>query len=370
MKVCIDIQSAIAQQAGVGRYTRHLVEQLGRTAESDDDLSLFYFDFKRKGMPFQVPAAREQVIRWVPGRIVQKAWKTLGWPSFNLFAGRADVYHFPNFIRPPLSSGASVVTIHDAAFLRYPETLEEKNLLYLTRLIKQTLDRTDRIITVSAFTARELIERAGADESKLEVIHSGLDPMFTPPETGQIDMVRQRYGLHRPYLLNIGTVEPRKNLPFLMYVFETLDEDIDLVIAGMKGWKFEPILKRMQTSIKRSRIHYIDYVADGDLPSLYAGAEAFVFPSLYEGFGFTPLEAMRCGTPVVSSTAGSLPEVLGDAAALVEDFDAGAWVQAIRSVLTDTAHRDGLIAAGRDKADSYGWHHTAEQTWNVYRSLA
>ena len=131
MRVTLDIQAAIAQRAGVGRYTKSLVEHLGPFAGSDE-LRLFYFDFQRKGVPFPVPGASQHAVRWCPGQFVQKAWKTLNWPPYNWFAGAADVYHFPNFIRPPLKRGKSVVTIHDIAFIRYPQTLEPRNLAYLT----------------------------------------------------------------------------------------------------------------------------------------------------------------------------------------------------------------------------------------------
>ena len=182
--------------------------------------------------------------------------------------------------------------------------------------------------------------------------------------------MRSRLGLERPYLLTVGTIEPRKNYPFLVDVFEQLDWfDGDLAIAGMPGWRMQPIVERLHGSPRAGSIKWLRYVDDGDLPALYAGAELLVFPSFYEGFGFPPLEAMACGTAVVSSRGGSLGEVLGEAALTLEQFDAAAWCDAIRRVLEDSNLRAGLVKAGREQAASYRWQETAARTWDVYRKV-
>jgi len=369
MKVCIDIQSAIAQRAGVGRYTKMLVEHLG-ILRGSDELALFYFDFKRQGIPFPVSGVSQRACRWVPGRIVQKAWKTVGWPPFDSFSGPADVFHFPNFIRPPLARGKSVVTIHDVAFLRYPETIESANYRYLTAQIRQTVERADAIITVSQFTANEVAELLHVPQQKLFPIASGLDQSFQRPGQDALNLMRRELNIERPYLLTVGTLEPRKNIGFLLDVFEKLEGfDGDLVIAGMRGWKYEPLLERMRNSPKAARIKYVEYVDEQLLPSLYAGANLFVFPSLYEGFGFTPLEAMQNETPVISSAAGSLPEVLGEAAVIVQDMTVDAWVSAIQALLPDTARRQQLVARGLRHVRQFTWAETARKTWDVYRNL-
>lgn len=369
MRVTIDIQAAIAQRAGVGRYTKSLVEHLGRFAGSDE-LRLFYFDFQRKGVPFPVPGALQHATRWCPGRIVQKAWKSIHWPPFDWFAGAADVYHFPNFIRPPLSRGKSVVTIHDIAFIRYPQTLEPRNLAYLTAQIKQTCQNSDCIIAVSEFTAREIHELLNVPRDRIVAIHEGLPGGFTRPCRPLIDEARSSLKLERPYLLMVGTMEPRKNMAFLVEVFEKLaDFDGDLVIAGMYGWKYEPILKRIIHSPRANRIRHLEYVDERFLPALYAGAELFVFPSLYEGFGFPPLEAMSCGTPVLCSTGGSLPEVLADAAEFVPEYNSDAWAAMIQKLLGSKTRQTELILKGAKLVQKYSWDEAAKKTWNVYRDL-
>ncbi len=369
MNVCLDIQSALAQRAGVGRYTRMLAEHLA-AGRGDDQLALFYFDFKRVGCDFAPAGATQKAVRWIPGRYVQQAWKRLQAPPFNWFSGPADVYHFPNFIRPPLRRGKSVTTIHDAAFLRYPETLETKNYRYLTNHIRRTTERSDAIICVSAFTARELQELMGVPADRLHVIHSGLDKNNRRASPEAIASMRKNRKLERPYLLSVGTLEPRKNYPFLIDVFDRMDFAGDLVIVGMNGWKCDPIHQRRDASTRRDRIHFLRFVPDNELAALYSGAELFVTPSLYEGFGFPPLEAMQCGTPVVAAATGSLPEVLGDAALTIQGFDPENWKSAIESLLSDETRKRAFSAEGARRAASYTWDHTARQTWQLYRSLA
>ena len=369
MRVTLDIQAAIAQRAGVGRYTKSLVEHLGPFAGSDE-LRLFYFDFQRKGVPFPVPGASQHAVRWCPGRFVQKAWKTLNWPPYNWFAGAADVYHFPNFIRPPLKRGKSVVTIHDIAFIRYPQTLEPRNLAYLTAQIRQTVRNSDCIIAVSEFTAREIHHLLDVPRDRIVAIHEGLPDGYARPAQPLIDDARRSLKLERPYLLTVGTMEPRKNMAFLVEAFEkAAGFDGDLVIAGMYGWKYEPILKKIIHSPRANRIRHLEYVDERYLPALYAGAELFVFPSLYEGFGFPPLESMACGTPVLSSAGGSLPEILGDAAEFVAEYNSDAWAAKICMLLEDKVRRAELIAKGGQLVKKYSWDETAKKTWAVYREL-
>ena len=369
MKVCIDIQAAIAQRAGVGRYTKVLVEHLAQLPEAKD-LSLFYFDFKRQGVPFPVHGATQKAVQWIPGRLVQGAWKAVQFPPFNWFAGSADVYHFPNFVRPPLSRGKSVVTIHDVSFLRMPETTEADNLKYLTAQIQHTARKADAIITDSHFSGDEIHELLQISREKIFPIWLGLSGHMQRPSEDWIGKTRETLNLTRPYILFVGTLEPRKNIEFLVEVFEHLSAfDGDLVVAGMKGWKCEPILERMQQSPVAKRIRYLDYVPEEHLSGLMAGAECFVFPSRYEGFGFPPLEAMTCGTPVVSSGGGSLKEVLGEAAIVIDSFDREEWVSKLESVLNDEATRNAMRTAGYTHVQQFDWNETARQTWTVYENL-
>ena len=371
MKVCVDIQAAVAQRAGVGRYTKCLAEALAATRRPGDELTLARLDFKRLGPPFPAPGARFKAVRFCPGRLAQYCWKTLGWPPYNLLAGRADVYHFPNFIIPPLTRGRSVVTIHDASFIRHPEFAESRNLSYLNANIRRTAARADAILTDSRFSAREIIELLGAAPERVHAIPLGIAPPPAPPPPERMQALLQAAGVHRPYLLAVGTIEPRKNLAFLVEVFEAMkDFDGCLAVAGMPGWKFEPIMARMRASPRASRILLLGYQNDETLNALYAGAEALVFPSLYEGFGLPPLEAMARGTPVVASGIDVLREVLGTGALMIAGFDAGEWAKAIGGLLRDQEARARLSEDGRRQAARFTWETTARETWEIYRQVA
>jgi glycosyltransferase involved in cell wall biosynthesis len=369
MRICVDIQAAVTQRAGVGRYTQSLVTHLGPLA-GEDELVLFYFDFQRRGVTFATPHAVQRAIRWCPGRVVQRAWRTLRWPPFDWFAGPADLYHFPNFTIPPVRGGRHVVTMHDMSFLRWPQFAERRNLRYLSATVHRTVAAADAILTLSRFSAGEIHELLGVPLDRIFPVYMGVPEGWGPADRAALAAFRRRHGLDRPYLLTVSTLEPRKNIPLLVDMFERLEAfDGDLVIAGMRGWQAEPILARMKTSPRADRIRYLDYVADEELPLLYSGAELFLIASHYEGFGMPPVEAMACNTPVVSSLGGALPEVLGDAAVLVEDFDPDRWAHTVASLLGDPDRRRALAAAGRRRAAAYTWTETARQTWDVYRKV-
>lgn len=369
MRICVDIQPAVSQRAGIGRYTKSLVQHLGEFS-GDDHVLLFHFDFKGRGLGFEIPGAELRSIRWCPGRAAQQAWKRLHFPPYNWFAGAADVYHFPNFVIPPLSVGRKVVTIHDMSFVRHPDFAEDRNLRFLSAAIRYTADRADAIVTDSGFSASEIVDILGVASDRVFPIHLGVAPECVRPDNATLARTRQALGLDRPYLLTVGTIEPRKNIPFLVEIFERLSGfDGDLVLAGMDGWKFQPILDRIRSSPKAARIRRLRGVPDEQMPALYAGAEALVITSFYEGFGLPPLEAMACGTPVISSCGGSLPEVLTPAAVLIQGFDPAPWCAAIQDVLRDTARRNRMIQAGLDHAARYTWRETARKTWDVYRRV-
>ena len=370
MKVCVDIQSAVTQRAGIGRYTRALVHHLGATA-GDDRLELFYFDFKRRGAAFDAPGAMHRAVRWCPGAAAQACWKYVGWPPFEWFAGKADLYHFPNFILPPLRTTRAVVTIHDASFVRFPQFAEEKNLAYLSARIRDTVRRARAILTISHFSAGEICSSLDVEPERVFAVYPGIGPEFRRPDEDRLRADLTTLGLmDAPYLLTVGTLEPRKNIPLAIDVFERMPWfHGQLIVAGMKGWKCRPTLERMHNSPRAADIRHIEYVPDAQLPSLYAGATLFLFPSFYEGFGFPPLEAMACGTPVLSSAGGSLPEVLGSGAVVLDSMDPGRWATEAEQLITDPARRNALEQRGRIQASSYSWTEAARKTWNVYRRV-
>jgi glycosyltransferase involved in cell wall biosynthesis len=371
MRACIQIQAAIDQRAGVGRYVHTLVPELA-ALKGGDDLSGFYFDFRRKGSPFPEGMLEEHAWRTLPGALIQQSWKRLGLPSYTRFAPEADVYHFPNFIIPPLPKGPrAVVNIHDACFLSCPETMEPKNRAYLQKRMPATLKRADRILTISETMAVELREAFDLPEEKVVATLLGPPPALQEVPEGGEELVLKRLGVDRPFLLHVGTLEPRKNHQFLFDVFEQLASfDGLLVLCGMKGWQVEPILEAMNSHPHADRIRHLDYVEDADLVALYRRAEALLFPSLYEGFGLPPVEAMRQGCPVISSDGGSLPEVVGNAGVVLSLEHPEEWAGAVERLLGSPDTRAKLINAGHSRAASFSWRRCAEETWKVYRELA
>lgn len=370
---CLDYQPAVAQGAGIGRYTRQLAANLLPALAPDERLRLFFCDFKRKAAPDPVPGAEARAFRLLPGALMQKAWTKLGAPAFDRFSGQADVFHFTNFVSRPVRRGRTVLSIHDMSFERFPQFAEARNRAYLHANVGRSVDRADAVVTDSEFSKREIEELLPAARGKVVATPLGISPDFSPAPSDRVGAVKAALGLERPFLLDVGTVEPRKNLPFLVDFWEKLaPAGFDLVVAGAPGWRCEPVFARFAEAEKRfpGRFHYVRYVPDGLLDALYSAASLFAIPSHYEGFGFPPLEAMACGTPVLSSDGGSLPEVLGSAAEIVRGFDADDWAAAaLRLLREDPAARAARGAAGRARAASFTWERCARETLAVYRAV-
>lgn len=369
---CLDYQPAVAQGAGIGRYTRVLADSMPALLAPGERLRLFYCDFRRRAPKEPVPGAEARAVRWAPGAVLQKAWTWLGVPPFDWLSGRADVFHFTNFVSRPVRHGASIVTVHDMSFERFPQFAEARNLRYLHHGVARSVGEADAVVTISEFSKREIEAYYPKTRGKVTVTYPGIASDFAPASPEAVQSIREKLGLTRPFLLTVGTVEPRKNLAFLVDVFERLaPEGYDLVIAGAPGWRCEPIFERFADTKFPRQLHYVRFVPDGGLAALYTAASLYVIPSHYEGFGFPPLEAMACGTPVLSSAGGSLPEVLGDAARVLDTADADAWAQAALELLReDEAARAVRREHGLRRARFFTWERCVQETLALYRKVA
>lgn len=299
----------------------------------------------------------------LPRPALYESWHRFRRPGVERATGPVDVIHATTMAMPPRSAPV-VMTIHDLAFLHEPAHFTARGNRFFKRGLQLALQEADLVTCPSGSTARDCVS-AGFDEERLRVIPLGVEGRRATDE--EIDVVRRRHGLDRPYILWTGTIEPRKNLPRLLEAFRSLDTDRVLALAGPKGWN-EDLAKLAQGL--GERVRPLGFVRHPDLGPLYAGADLFCFPSLLEGFGFPVLEAMAQGTPVVTSKGTSTEEIAGDAGVLVDPRDPASIAAGMRSLLEDASAAKRLAEAGASRAAGFTWPKTAEALASAYREVA
>ena len=291
---------------------------------------------------------------------------------------RIDVFHGMDHVGIPLvgRTGKYVVTIYDVIPLILPETFTPRHRTIVRFALARIRREAERVIVPSHATKRDVVRHVGLPEDRVVVTPGGCESRFRPVHSeGALRRVAARYGLPSRYVLAVGTLEPRKNLTALLEAFarlrrgRALDPRLRVVLAGARGWLDEPIFRTVRALGLERAVHFPGFIDDDDLPAVYSGAALFVFPSLYEGFGLPPLEAMACGVPVVTSNVSSMPEVAGDAAVLVDPRDVDGLASAIARVLGDAALRASLRAAGIARARQFSWETTARRTLDAYAAL-
>ena len=300
------------------------------------------------------------------------AWEQVGLP-IALARARVDLFHAPLGL-PILCPVPAITTIHDLCFLTQPQTFTPRMRTYFRFALPAAARRAVIVLTVSEASKRALVELLGVPVTKIRVVPQAVAEEFVPvTDPGELRDVLARYRLPAEFLLYVGTLEPRKNVGRLIQACQRLWEqgrlELPLVLAGRRGWMSQSIFDAAREAGLGARIIFPGYVARADLPALYSAARLFVYPSLCEGFGLPPLEAMACGTAVVASTATSLPEVLGDAARLVDPLDVDALARAIEEMVGDRALRERLRAAGLARAGTFRWASTAARVLELYDSV-
>lgn len=304
--------------------------------------------------------------------------------SREMQANPPDVLFVPSHVLPLVHPRRSVVTVHDLGFLHYPEAHTLFQNLYLRWSTRHNARNAARVVADSEATRRDLLCTYGLPNERIVVAYPGLDETLAPiRDPLALESIRARYGLSRRYLLYVGTLHPRKNLVRLVKAFAALvatvegrtelavgdlpdgDDRLQLVLAGQRGWLFEEIFKQVRELGLERRVVFTGYMPRADLPALLSGALAFVFPSLYEGFGFPVLEAMACGTPVICSNVSSLPEVGGDAALQVDPLDVEALASAMHQAVSDDGLRTALVARGFEWVRRFSWQRCASQVLQV-----
>ncbi len=383
LPVLLDAGPAVHQGAGLARYTERLAAHILAQHAGRVDLTLFYNAHSGHTPPPSLAAAPAVSLplgqlAWrlsvLAGQMARVPYRPIAQTLAHMDrrGPLPAVYHATEHLLPRLP-GPTVLTVHDLIFERYPAHHTRRNVLYLRAALPRFVRAATAVVAVSHATKRDLVELYHAAPDKVHVIHEGIDARFTPAPAGEIARVAAAYSPGRPYLLMVGTLEPRKNHARALEALRRLrDEGFPhrLVVAGGRGWLFEPVLAQVKALGLHDDVTFAGYVPDADLPPLYSGAAAVLVPSLYEGFGFPVLEAMACGAPVVAAATSSLPEVAGRAALLVPPTDAEALAHAARLLLTQPALADTLRARGPVQAARFRWERCAAETVALYRLVA
>jgi len=368
-----DATPAVRQAAGIGRYTRSILKAL---AERDDDYRYHLYSLRGGANSDELPQLDKRFRhRRIPvsDRVMNIVWQRARVPlPVQLLSGGFDVFHSPDFSLPPVWRKPSILTIHDLAFLAVPDCAYPSLRAYLEAIVPRAVARATKIIAVSEQTRVDLLDRLKVPDERVVKILEGVGPEFRQVERGVAEDRLKDLGIERPFILSVGTLEPRKNYSRLFEAYAILRSeglDRDLIIAGRPGWLYEPILKRVGELGLEGCVRFAA-PDDSQLVALYNAADLFVFPSLYEGFGIPPLEALACGAPVACSCTSSLPEVVGDAALLFDPLNVEEIAECVRRLLTDAALRARLQTRGFEQAAKLSWSRAAEQTAALYAEVA
>ena len=368
MRIGINASKVFDVHTGVGRYTSNLCRSILKTGSKKD-----YYFYTPGRMGNTIMTDIEGTILGKPRTSIQNntlriLWEQIVLPIYSR-KDRLDLFHYTDHALSLLfRKGPIIITVHDIAYIRFPDLLNKSRQIYKKFILRESIKRASIIIADSYSTKRDIVEFFGINEKKIKVVHLGVESRFRP--VSNVEEYRLKNKLPSKMILNVGTLEPRKNVVTLMKAFRKLREKgfegYKLVIAGDKGWLYEEIFKEVDRSDLKHEILFLGVVRDEDLPMLYNCADIFVYPSLYEGFGLPPLEAMACGVPVITSNISSLPEVVGDAGIMVDPTDANFLSDAMCRVLKDKKLRLRMRNMGLERSKLFSWDNTAKKMLKIY----
>ena len=371
MKVALELQPCYWERTGIGTYTYELAKRMRNKDGVEFCGNVFNFLGRKNNEELMagitMPVRENKLLHY---GIYRRMWRYLPVPHERMFPGKVDLSVFFNFIVPPNIQGKVITTVHDLTYLRYPETMKKSNYQHLTRGMDYSVKRSDRIVTVSHFSKQEIQKYLEVPEEKISVVYNA--PSLTEG-TADYDAVCEKYGIRGDYILFVGTIEPRKNVARLLRAFDLLKGDSkiphQLVLAGGKGWQDEHIFQTLQSIKCSDDIVFTGYVSAEEKNTFYQNASVFVFPSIYEGFGIPPLEAMTWGCPGVCTDAAAVPEVVGEAAELADPLDEASIAGGILRILSDHDYASELIQKGKLRAKEFSWERSAESLFAVCKEV-
>jgi len=371
----IDVSRAVEMNPGIRSYILGLISGFAELSNQHKYILYpFFFEcFPPEFKKFKIPLGKNISIRWnwLPEYIISKLWHST-WLPLKHKLGPIDIAHSTAFTSPSLGSVPLVVTVHDLSFITHPECHFQENIDFCKEQIRLMKHNAAAVITDSESTRKDLIDKTGWDESLITTVHLAVDHnRFYSRTQQEVRDFRKKYQLPDSYILFVGSVEPRKNLKTLIKTMKHLIKEPGftgkkLVIAGGKGWKNKDIFELPETLGIEKYVRFLGIIPDNELPMLYSGADLFVYPSLYEGFGLPVLEAMACGVPVVASNVSSLPEIIGNAGILVDPYDEEDLKSKISMALTNPEIHNDYKQKGLKRALQFTWAETARKTLDVY----
>ncbi|MDH3327722.1 MAG: glycosyltransferase family 4 protein [Desulfobulbaceae bacterium] len=372
MNIAIEAQPLTASfNSGIPNYLKNIVLNLVRL-DKENEYFLYWRD------PFDFVEADNVHIRCENSR--KKPLKSYGGSIWLFTRGvrmmkkdGIDLFWGPRHMLPPLISKKikTVLTVHDLVWNYYPKTMELYNLLIMKLIANPSIKAADQIIAISEATAYSLQELLNVHPNKLTVIHNGTDGFVPLNKEQSAIYVAKKYGVSENYVLTLSTVEPRKNLKTLLKIAGENPTNFQILVAGASGWKTSSLLKEYKKiGLSEKQIKFLGYIPDEDMNRLYSGARLFLFPSLYEGFGLPPLEAMAAGTPVMVSNVSAMPEVVGEAGVLVDPLDVGAWKDNLLRLISDESLLEQMRTNGLERAKQFTWEKSARETLDVFRKVA
>jgi len=373
MKIGFDIDSLTIKSGGIGRYAVNLINGIAKVSlnKTQNEIFIFFHNSFDRSLIEKYPHIKfVKKYTNIKSNVLRKGI----FLPFSIQSIKIDLFHGLDHIGIPFIYKSKtckyVVTIHDLITLIYPDKFTLKHRLIQNTLLPKVLRKADRIIANSNSTKNDIIRLYPEYESKIKVIYEGIDSKFFQRDSKEIERTLKKYNIDYKYFLFLGTIEPRKNIINVIEAFIKLKQEGNveqkLVITGRKGWLYKEILEKMQKAPFFQDIVFTDFINDEDLPFLYSGADIFLYPSLYEGFGLPVLEAMACGVPVITSNISSLPEVAGDAALLVNPMNVEEIARAVETLKRDRKLREKMRKKALERAKLFSWEKAAKETLKIY----